>query len=72
MALTDEITRRVERLPEPLRAEVLHVADYLLTRAADRQEDQSWTDLSLGSAMRGLEDEGGPDYSEADVKEPFS
>jgi hypothetical protein len=71
----DEISRRVLRLPEPLQAEVLRFVDYLLMRAQQdeaRQEDQAWLSLSLRSAMRGLEGEGGPDYSEADLKEPFS
>ena len=75
MAVTEEINRRVQRLPEPLRAEVLHFVDYLLTQTEqndDRQEDRAWFGLSLGSAMRGLENESGPDYSEADLTERFS
>ena len=75
MAVTEEINRRVQRLPEPLRAEVLHFVDFLLTRAerdGGRQEDRAWSDLSLNSAMRGLEDESAPDYSEADLVERFS
>lgn len=75
MAVTEEINRRVQRLPEPLQAEVLHFVDYLLTRAERddaRQEDEAWFDLSLRSAMHGLEDEDGPDYSEADLTERFS
>ncbi len=74
MAVTEEINRRVQRLPEPLRAEVLRFVDYLLTRAEqneDRQADRAWFDVSLQSAMRGLKDEGGPDYSEADLTERF-
>jgi hypothetical protein len=75
MVVIEEINRRVQRLPEPLRAEVLHFVDYLLTQAErddNRQEDRAWFDLSLRSAMRGLEDESGPDYSEADLRERFS
>ena len=74
MAVTEEINRRVQRLPEPLRAEVLHFVDFLLTRAEqdDGQEDRTWLDLSLRSAMRGLEDESDPGYSEADLTERFS
>ncbi len=75
MAVTEEISRRVQRLPEPMQAEVLHFVDYLLTRAERddaRQEYQAWFDLSLRSAMRGMEDEEGPDYSEADLTERFS
>lgn len=72
MVAAEEIAQKVERLPTDLRAEVLHFVDYLLTRAADRQEDRGWSGLSLESAMRGLEDEGDPDYSEADLRERFS
>ena len=49
--------------------------DFLLTRTQqddDRYEDRAWFDLSLRSAMRGLDDEREPDYSEADLTERFS
>ncbi len=75
MAVTEEINRRVQRLPEPMQTEVLHFVEYLLTRTQRddaRQEDQAWFNLSLRSAMRGTEDEGSPDYSEADLTERFS
>ncbi|MEM1094589.1 MAG: hypothetical protein AAGJ10_08300 [Bacteroidota bacterium] len=75
MVVIEEIARRVQKLPGPMRSEVLHYVDYLLARAEreeNREQDQSWSDLSLQSAMRGLEDEGGPDYSETDLHERFS
>jgi hypothetical protein len=74
-AVTEEINRRVHRLPEPMQAEVLHFVDFLLTRAERddaRREDRAWSDLSFQSAMHGMEDEDGPEYSEADLTEPFS
>jgi hypothetical protein len=33
--------------------------------------EESWGDFSLTSAMRGMEDEEGPEYSAADLKETF-
>lgn len=72
MVVIEEINHRVQKLPEPLRAEVLHFVDYLLARTHDRREDTMWSGMSLQSAMRGGEDEGGPDYSEADLTERFS
>lgn len=70
MAVTEEIARRVRKLPEPMQAEVLRFVEDLLSRSegADaRPEDRAWADLSLRSAMRGMEDEDGPQYSEADL-----
>ena len=73
--MLSEITRRVRQLPEPLQAEVLRFADYLLARAAataDREESAEWSGLSLQSAMRGIESEDTPDYTEADLTERFA
>lgn len=36
------------------------------------EEDKAWEHLSLSWAMRGMEDEEGPDYTTADLKEHFS
>ena len=66
MPVTEEINRRVQKLPEPMQAEVLRFVEYLLTRAEQdsaREDDRRWADLSLRSAMRGMEHEDGPDYS---------
>ena len=73
MAVTDDIVRNVERLPEPLRAEVLHFAEYLVSRTeangADGSEASAWSAFSLASAMRGIEDAPGVTYSETDIIE---
>lgn len=74
MLLTDQIQQRVQGLPEPLQAEVLDFILYLLYRV-DREstdlDDREWSNLSLHSAMRGMEDEDGPDYSVEDLKTRF-
>ena len=72
MIVADEINHRVQKLPEPLRAEVLHFVEYLLLRAEERLEDREWSGFSLQSAMREDDDVPGPDYSEADLKETYS
>ena len=74
MPVLDEITRRVQQLPEPLQVEVLRFADGLLEEAehgTSREEAHEWAGLSLQSAMRGLDGEGEPDYSEADLRERY-
>jgi len=74
MAVADRIHRYVQKLPEPLQAEVLDFVEYLLSRAeqAESEEDgRSWSALSLSLAMRGMEDEESPEYTLDDLKEAF-
>lgn len=75
MATINEISRRVQLLPDPLRVDVLRYIDFLLHRSTDREErleDFAWFDASMRTAMRGLEDETGTEYSEADLIERYS
>jgi len=55
------------------RREVLDFAEFLAARTQEqeaRAEETQWSDLSLNSAMRGMEDE--PEiYTRADLKESF-
>ncbi|MBM3189136.1 MAG: DUF2281 domain-containing protein [Chloroflexi bacterium] len=74
MALSERIQEHVERLPASLQAEVLDFVEYLLAKAereAVREERRLWSDLSLSSAMRGMEDEDTPTYTTADLKMVF-
>ena len=78
MTVADKVHQRVLILPEPLQSEVLNFVEFLLTkvepdRHSDLQvrEDQGWFDLSLTMAMRGMEDEKGPTYTLADLKETY-
>ena len=74
MALSEKILERVEKLPEPLQAEVLDFVEYLeskIMRDHKDGEDEEWSRLSLSFAMRDLEDEGSP-YSLDDIKEKFA
>lgn len=47
--------------------EVLDFVEYLRSRA-EREENIEWNDLSLSSAMRGMEDEKSP-YSMNDLRD---
>lgn len=73
MPMAQKIVERLQELPEPLQAEVLDFVEFLLKKATDsavRDEDRKWSEFSLGSALKGMEDE--PQvYSEADLKERF-
>ena len=75
MAVPERINKYVQRLPESLQAEVLDFVEYLLTKAEREnaaESEREWTHLSLSLAMRNIEDEEGPDYSDTDLKESFS
>jgi hypothetical protein len=73
--LSERIQQVVDRLPALLQTEALHFVEYLAAKA-DREERQkerqSWSALSLSTAMRGMEDEDTPTYSTADLKVVFS
>lgn len=73
MAVTDRIHQHVQRLPERMQAEVLDFVEYLLAKAereAGQQEERAWRVGSVVSALRGMEEEE-PEYTEADLAEPF-
>jgi hypothetical protein len=67
MSLEDKIIEQVHKLPEYKKAEVLDFVEYLRLKT----EEKNWSELSLSSSMRGMEDEKSR-YSLADLKESFS
>jgi hypothetical protein len=73
VTLAKEIVERVQRLPEPLQAEVLDFVEFLLAKTSGesgKEENRRWMEFSLQSALRGMEDE--PElYADTDVKERF-
>ncbi|MCE2432667.1 MAG: DUF2281 domain-containing protein [Candidatus Latescibacteria bacterium] len=73
MTTADHISQHLQTLPEPVLREVLDFVEFLKSRhkiSKDREEDTMWTDLSLTSAMRGMEYEEVP-YTLTDIKESF-
>ena len=69
MVLADKIQQYVERLPTSFQAEVLDFVEYLLTKVEREvvlREERVWSDFSLSSAMRGMEDEDAPSYTMSD------
>ena len=69
MSLAERIKINVKKLPELKQIEVFDFVEYLQSRT-EKEEYKEWNDLSLSSAMRGMEDEHSP-YSINDLKESF-
>ena len=65
MAIAEKIHKYIEELPTSLQEEALDFIEYLFMKAKStsvQQEDESWSSLSLTSAMNGMEDEDTPLY----------
>jgi hypothetical protein len=78
MTLIEKIHERVLVLPEPRQAQVLDFVEFLLLKGKpelhnhiQEQENLEWSHFSLAMAMRGMEDEEGPEYTLEDLKEIF-
>ena len=72
MSAKEQITNKLQKLPQPLQREVLDFIDFLAQRVVqseDSGEEADWKEFSLAQAMNGLENEDSPEYSEADLKE---
>ena len=75
MVVTERIQQHVQRLPASFQSEVLDFVEYLLAKAERevvRQEERAWSNLSMSSAMHGMEDEDTPTYTIGDLKVVFS
>ena len=75
MIVMEKIHQSMQKLPEPLQAEVLDFVEYLLSKAqreATPEDENAWAGMSLDLAMRGMEDEDTPEYTAADLKEEFA
>jgi len=74
MVISEKIHKYIEELPAPFQEEALDFIEYLLMKAKSKsaqQEDESWSSLSLKSAMRDMEDEDIPSYTDTDLKVIF-
>ncbi|MCY7345380.1 MAG: DUF2281 domain-containing protein [Pyrinomonadaceae bacterium] len=71
MVVTEQINSKLQRLPTLYQQEVLHFVEFLSQKAMRGEtetEEKVWSDFSLIQAMRGLEDDDTPEYTEADLK----
>lgn len=71
MIVAEEISEKVRRLPMHSQAKVLDFVEGLLSKNGGGNEVAEWGDFSLTQAMRGLEDDGMPEYTNADLKEKW-
>ena len=75
MTIEEMIQESVQKLPPDMKAEVLTFVGYLLNKTEQdnaRLEETNWGRFSLTAAMRGMEDETEPKYTQADLKETFA
>ena len=73
MTTTEAIVQRLKSLPASAQREVLDFVEFLESRRQEhtvREDEVAWSEFSLASAMRGMEDEETP-YTLSDVKEAF-
>ncbi len=73
MTTTEAIIQHLGDLHERARREVLDFVEFLASRQATSgvgDEDGAWSEFSLASAMRGMENEDSP-YTFDDLKESF-
>jgi formylmethanofuran dehydrogenase subunit B len=70
MSIENKIIQHIYEFPEHEKVEVLDFIDYLKTKG-ERKTMKEWTDVSISSAMRGMETEVTL-YSLDDLKESFS
>ena len=75
MSITESIQQHVQLLPDALQQEVLDFVKFLLFKReqeiTSEQDEIEWSNFSLASAMRGMEDEDTPVYTIDDLKEVF-
>ena len=71
MDIVERILEQVKSMPELDQSEVLDFVEYLKSKKGRKEEDSKWSRFSLGSAMRGIEEEPSP-YGIEDMKERFS
>jgi len=73
MTTAQAIARHVDALPETAQREILDFIQFVESKMKSslvREGDRVWSDFSLSSAMRGMEDEPSL-YTTADLKESF-
>ena len=69
MSVSELIAQKVSSLPDVKQVEVLDFVESLLREAELEYDTKMWNQFSLDQAMRGLENDGLPEYSLSDMKE---
>jgi hypothetical protein len=74
MVVSEKINQKVVQLPVARQLEVLDFVDFIVNQVDKERsanENADWSEFSLGHAMRGMEDEEVPEYTEADLIETW-
>lgn len=74
MRTAEKIFNHLKNLPEKQQEKVLEfIENFVVISKTDLASNESdyWNDLSITSAMRGMEDENEPEYKIEDLKEVF-
>lgn len=71
MTTLESIQRYAQMLPDSLQREVLDFVRFLVFKREQEITRDEWSNFSLASAMRGMEDEDTPLYTTDDLKEIF-
>ena len=74
MVVSEKINEKVVKLPISIQLEVLDFVEFVSQKAenqTDVEENKQWMEFSLSQAMKGLEDEDLPEYTEADLTEKW-
>ncbi len=64
----EKITHKIRKLPSDKQEKVL---EYIEVLEENQNELNSWNSFSLENAMKGLEDDQLPEYTEEDLKEKW-
>ena len=67
MNISQKIIESMKTLPESKQLEIFDFVEYLKQKS-ERETNKAWSNLSVASAMRGMEAEESP-YSQTDLKE---
>ncbi len=69
MSISKKIVETINMLPKSKQIEIFDFVEYLKQKTA-QEENITWSNLSIASAMRGMETEESP-YSKNDLKEVY-
>ena len=67
MTTAEQINKNLHNLPAAFQREVLDFVEFLLNKTANEEKD--WSEFSLAQAMRGLENDAMPEYTDADLRD---
>lgn len=69
MIVAEQISDKVHKLPVASQKKVLHFVEFLLDKNGGHTEEEVWSEFSFAQAMRGLEADDMPEYTDDDLKE---